>query len=280
MLYVFAKVSCHKGKESEFKARLLQLVKECAHHKGLVDYHLHQNNDEPETFFFYECYASEADFAAHSDSPELNQFKKDVESLIAHFELNTWTSLDKTGSCHSKLSGAELSAMDCLLTRRSVRQFTGEALPQGADTQILKAAMAAPSARNCQSWEFIVVRNKDTFEKMMAVHPYAAMLKGADLAIIVCGNLEKEAAPGFWIQDGSAAIQNSLLAARALGIGSTWCGLHPREERVSAFVELFDLPKHIMPLGLVVFGMPKNLEDFAEADRFDSAKIHNESYGK
>lgn len=164
--------------------------------------------------------------------------------------------------------------MEAIFKRRSVRRYTNQALRSEDITQLLQAAMAAPTARNCQEWEFVVVRDKAMFKKIMAVHPYAKMLAQADCAIVVCGNTKREMAPNYWPADCGAATQNILLAATALGIGSVWLGVYPNEERMTAVSCLLHLPEHIKPLNIISLGMPD--EKLAEVNRFDPAKIHYE----
>jgi nitroreductase len=92
--------------------------------------------------------------------------------------------------------------------------------------------MAAPSARNQQPWEFIVISDADLREKIPSVCPFAQMIVDAPVAILVCGNLKVETAQGYWVIDCAAATQNLLLAAHALGLGAVWTGVYPREERI------------------------------------------------
>ncbi|WP_346667531.1 nitroreductase family protein [uncultured Desulfovibrio sp.] len=75
------------------------------------------------------------------------------------------------------------------------------------------------------------------------------------------------------MQDCAAATQNLMLAARALGIGSVWCGLHPVEDRVAPIRRILGLPEKIVPLSLVVMGYPE--QEFSEADRYQEAKVHH-----
>ena len=94
-----------------------------------------------------------------------------------------------------------------LLTRRSVRQFEKDReIPQSDIDDILKIAMYAPSARNTQPWEFVVVKDKKMRDKIAEVHPYAKFLKDASLAIVVCGDTNQETAPG----DTGLSIPQSL----------------------------------------------------------------------
>lgn len=90
-----------------------------------------------------------------------------------------------------------MNTLEAINKRRSIRKFTGKALTQQQIETLLRAAMLAPTARNAQEWDFVVVRDRATLDKLMAVHPYAHMLSTADCAIIVCGNTQREHAPGY-----------------------------------------------------------------------------------
>lgn len=169
-----------------------------------------------------------------------------------------------------------MKVMEAILKRRSIRQFTDQPIAKDDLTTLLRAAMMAPTARNCQEWEFVVVQNKDTFKKMMHVHPYAKMLEQAACAIVVCGNTQREHAPGYWMADCGAATQNILLAATSLGIGSVWLGVYPNEERMEGLAKLLGLPDYVKPLNIIALGYPNEKKE--DVDRFDPAKIHTEKW--
>ena len=112
--------------------------------------------------------------------------------------------------------------MDTIFQRRSVRKFLEKKISEEDIKRILKAGMAAPSCKASCEWVFVVMRDRERFQKFLEVHPYATALKTADTVILVCAdlNLEKEPGEGWWIQDCSAAMQNMLLEATDLSIGS------------------------------------------------------------
>jgi nitroreductase len=163
-----------------------------------------------------------------------------------------------------------MDAMEAILTRRSIRKYTAEAVPDEWIKDLLQAAMSAPSAGNQQDWHFVVVRNRQMLDDMARVHSHAP-LTGAPLAILVCGDLQRESHKGFWVQDCAAATQNLLLAAHAKGLGAVWCGCYPREERAAGLGKVLGLPEHVMPLALVVIGYPAEHKD--RQDRYDPAKV-------
>src|SRR5690606_2272005 len=98
----------------------------------------------------------------------------------------------------------------------------------------------------------------------------------ASLAVLVCADPRLEIAPGYWVQDCSAATQNLLLAAHDLGLGAVWTGLHPDAKRQQAFRDLLGLPPEIMPLVLVPIGYPA--EQPESEDRFRRDRIHHNGW--
>jgi len=169
-----------------------------------------------------------------------------------------------------------MDTIKAIHTRRSIRRYKDKSIPNETIQKLLAAAMAAPSARNQQPWEYIVITDPDLLERIPTINPYADMAKRAPLAILICGNLEIETSPGYWIIDCAAATQNLLLAAHALGLGAVWTGTYPNEDRMDGYTELFDLPEYILPHSLVVLGYPD--EETPEEDRFLEERIHHNSW--
>lgn len=163
-----------------------------------------------------------------------------------------------------------MDAIEAILTRRSVRKYTAQPVSDELVRELLQAAMSAPSAGNQQDWQFVVVRSRQVLDDMGRIHSHAPV-RGAPLAILVCGDLQRESHKGFWTQDCAAATQNLLLAAHARGLGAVWCGCYPREERAMGLRKLLALPEHIVPLALVVIGYPAEKKE--RQDRYDPAKV-------
>lgn len=167
-----------------------------------------------------------------------------------------------------------------LLTRRSVRQYElGKKISREDIEDILKIAMYAPSARNCQPWEFIVIEDEDLKNQIAEIHPYAKFLKEASAAILVCGNVKEECDAGYWVVDTSAATENLLLAVHGKGLGACWCGVYPNQDRMEALADLLNLPSYLKPNGLIVIGYPKSIPPMAK-DRFKPEKIHYNAFDK
>ena len=165
-----------------------------------------------------------------------------------------------------------MDALEAMLTRRSIRRYTGEPVPDELIQPLLEAAMSAPSAGNEQPWQFIVMTERRLLDEIPAFHPYADMLREAPLAILVCGDVRLERYKGYWVQDCSAATENLLLAAHSMGLGAVWVGVYPKEDRVQRLQKLLNLPAHVIPLALVPIGYPA--ERIPPAHRLDATRIH------
>jgi nitroreductase len=163
-----------------------------------------------------------------------------------------------------------------ILGRRSIRRYEDRPVPEEAVQRLLEAAMAAPSAGNQQSWQFVVISDRDLLSRVPSVHPYSAMVPTAPVAVLVCGDLHLDTHTGYWVQDCSAATQNLLLAAHALGLGAVWLGCYPREERVAGLRSLLGLPEHIVPLALVPIGYPA--ETKPSGSRYDPERVHRNGW--
>ena len=166
--------------------------------------------------------------------------------------------------------------MQNILTRRSIRKFKSNHVTDEMITQILKAAMAAPSAGNKQSWDFIIVKDRQILDSIPEIHPYSKMCNQAPVGILVCGNPDRSDGRGFWVQDCAAASQNILLAANSLGLGSVWIGIYPKNDYVQKFNEKFNLPDNIYPVSFIPIGFPA--EEKPPSDRYDKNKIHHEKW--
>jgi nitroreductase len=169
-----------------------------------------------------------------------------------------------------------MNILETLINRRSIRKYKEKTVPREMILQIIKAGMYAPSARNQQPWQFIIIDQKETMKSIMQVHPYASMLNSASHAIIICGDQSKEISKGYWPVDCSAATQNILIAAHGTGLGAVWLGVYPRDDRMQGIINIMKLPKHIIPFALVPVGYPDEVKQ--TPDRFDENRIHINQY--
>ncbi|MFC1617247.1 nitroreductase family protein [Candidatus Margulisiibacteriota bacterium] len=161
--------------------------------------------------------------------------------------------------------------MNTIYKRRSIRKFTEKKVSENLTRELIKAGMSAPSARNQQPWEFIVIDQQDIKQEVSEIHPNFYIIQGAPTAILVCGNLNREKSPDYWVQDCAATTENILLAITANKLGGVWMGVYPREDRVQGLKEYFNLPDKIIPFSLIAFGYPA--EEKPAHSEFDLERI-------
>ncbi|MEN6519095.1 MAG: nitroreductase family protein [Methanospirillum sp.] len=170
-----------------------------------------------------------------------------------------------------------METIDAIMTRRSVRRFSKEPVDDATVRALLAAAMQAPSAANEQPWQFVVIDDRAALGAIPEFSPYARWARDAPLGILVCADTRSLPFPFFWVQDCSAATQNLLLAAHALGLGAVWTGCYPLEDRVAGFVRHCELPEGVEPVAFIVLGHPA--ETPAPQDRYSAERIHRNLWG-
>ncbi|MCR4914791.1 MAG: nitroreductase family protein [Prevotella sp.] len=199
--------------------------------------------------------------------------------------LSAFAALLVLAACNSREPKAETTVaaegkaiVENIMTRTSIRQYTNQAISTDTIEILLRAGMAAPTAVNKQPWHFVAITSRDKLKELAATNPNARMLEHAPLTIVVCGDMQK-ALEGegrqLWIQDCSAATENILLAAHALGLGAVWTALYPRDDRTRGAIEVLKLPKHIVPLCAIIIGYPAE-----QPEPKDKWKPENVSYNE
>jgi nitroreductase len=163
-----------------------------------------------------------------------------------------------------------------LLTRRSIRKYTGQKIPGSLIEKLIEAAMYAPSAVDKQPWHFIVFSDKDKIGRIIEINRNAWMLNQADVAILICYDENLQHGPGYGPVDCSAATQNLLLAAHASGLGAVWAGVYPRTDRIEGVSDIFNLPSNIKPFSIVSLGYPAEVKNMPS--RFKKERIHYENW--
>ena len=163
--------------------------------------------------------------------------------------------------------------MDTLIEkRRSIRKYqTDKPITKEQLNRLLKAAMMAPSACNSRPWEFIAITKREILDEIVKIHPNASMLKTATAAIIVVAIPKIGKPEGYYPQDCGAATQNILLEAASMGLGTCWCGVYPRDERVASFRKLFNISEPKIPMNVIAIGIPDEAPD--QKGFFEESKI-------
>ena len=179
------------------------------------------------------------------------------------------------------------SALDVIFSRKSVRSYTDEPVTDAQVETMLRAAMAAPTGMNVQPWRFVVVRDQAVKEKLAG--PRGGMIAQAPVVFVVCGETTLMRKPfgqpdaeavetpnGNWTQDCSAAAENLLLAAEAMGLGAVWTAAHPYEDRVAPIREALGLPDNVTPLCVIPCGHPAG--DDQPKDKWKPENVHYDKW--
>lgn len=170
-----------------------------------------------------------------------------------------------------------MEALEAIFKRRSIRNYLDRPVERDKIMTLLKAATSAPTAANCQPWEFIVI---DVPEKLNELKDTLVFAKyNAPVAIVVCGNMDlafKGPGKEMWVQDCSAALQNILIASTSLGLGSVWIGVYPIESNIKPVKKVLNMPEHVEPLGIVLLGYPA--EEKEARHRLDEKRVYWQSY--
>lgn len=159
-----------------------------------------------------------------------------------------------------------------IINRRSIRKYKFKKIDDEKISLLLKAAMYAPSAMNLQPWHFVVINSESVLHETVKSIPHAEMIKQSGNAILVCGDSSQEKNESWLIQNCSAAVQNILLTACDMQLGSCWIAVHGMPDIVNNVVKQFNLPSNIIPIALIAVGYPD--EEVKTEDRFKEEKIH------
>lgn len=179
----------------------------------------------------------------------------------------------KTESESVNITPEQLAAYNNIMTRTSIRSWQDKDVEQEKVEMLLRAGMAAPTAVNRQPWHFVVLNKRESIG-LLATGRGGGMVRKAPLAIVVCGDMNNALegdAREFWVQDASAATENILLAANALGLGAVWTGAYPIGERVDGISKVLDLPANQVPLCVILIGYPA--ENPTPKDKWKPEKV-------
>ena len=167
------------------------------------------------------------------------------------------------------------AVISSIMTRTSIRQYTDDPVTEAQIETLLRAAMAAPTAADARPWQFVVVKERAMLDSIPMHLRQAAPVSRSQVAITICGDMQKAfggEARDYWVEDTSAATENLLLAAHAMGLGAVWCGIYPQSEKVKYMSELLQLPEYIVPMGIVAIGHPA--ESPEPKDKWDAERVH------
>jgi nitroreductase len=167
--------------------------------------------------------------------------------------------------------------LETIYKRRSIRKYKEKPVEKEKLIDLLKAGMAAPTACNNQPWEFVVVDDPDVMEQFHTRMKYGQY--NAPAAFVVCHNPHigrQQSCNRFWVQDCSAAVENILVAAVGLGLGTVWLGVYPNEETIPTVKEIVNLPEQVTPLAVLYVGYPG--EEKESHTKYEERRVHWQVY--
>jgi nitroreductase len=169
-------------------------------------------------------------------------------------------------------------ALSVIHSRKSVRNFTGEAVSKEDLEKIVRAGMAAPTAVNKQPWSFVVVTDRKTLDTLRDELPSAKMLNKAAAAIIVCAIPENahEKKTELAVIDSTCASENILLAVEALRLGAVWTLAYPDNNRMTMIRRTLNIPENIIPVNVIPIGHPAGTDK--PKDKYKPENVHWEKW--
>ena len=164
---------------------------------------------------------------------------------------------------------AKNSVIETIKTRRSVRQFTNEAVSDDAVNEILGSAVWAPSGKNNQPWKFAIIQDAGLKESLASLTHSGSIIRGAPVCIGVFLDHSSVYDRTKDVQAVGACIQNMLLSIHSLGLGGVWLGeILKNKEKVG---DLLGLGGDLELMAVVAFGHPAKRSGTGERDPLEKA---------
>ena len=170
-----------------------------------------------------------------------------------------------------------MELIEIMRCRRSIRKYTGEAVPEEKLQKVLQAGLLAPTSRGKRPWEFYVVKEKETLEKLSRAKWHgSALIAGCDTAIVVFADSELSDA---WVEDSSIALAYMDLMASSQGLGSCWVQMHMRKDENGRDSE--EIVRQIMGVeepfrivGILALGLPAEEKEPYDLEELKWEKVH------
>jgi nitroreductase len=170
------------------------------------------------------------------------------------------------------MESREEIVFNAILARRSIRSFDDTIdVEKEKIIKLLKAAMAAPSACNIQPWDFIVITEIETIEKIKDIIKQYGDYNTKNI-IVICGNNEHIPWKDNGIVDCSAAMENIMIVAPTLGLGTVCIGGFDR----SKIKDILGIPTNVEAIGMLYLGYPKEIK--SPRTKYTEEAIHWEKY--
>jgi len=164
--------------------------------------------------------------------------------------------------------------------RRSVRDFQEKEITDFQIKQILTAAMVAPSGRHACPWEFILVKDPKTKDKLSKLRRYGRFIKDAPIAIVIVG---KEKESNLWVQDCSLAAGHIYLEATNQGLGTCWVNIKDSKtddgkDAEQAVKEILGIPDDLRVLCIMPIGHPRGEVQPHTEEEYRDEIVHREKW--
>jgi nitroreductase len=163
-----------------------------------------------------------------------------------------------------------MDAIEVLKTRRSVRAYRSEPVPRKIIEDVIDCGRLAATAINIQPWEFVVVTQPEMRCRIAETTDHGKFIAEAPACVVVLSQDTK-----YYLEDGSAATENILLAARAHGLGSCWVA-GDKKPYASQICRLIGAPRGYKLVSLIPLGYPA--ENPEQTKRRLSDVVHWEKY--
>lgn len=150
-----------------------------------------------------------------------------------------------------------METLRAIVTRRATMKFKNDGrITESAASDLLRAAMSAPSAGKKKPWHFMLIREEKPIEDLTLLLRERESLRSASLCVVVCADNTEQKHMGQWVLDCAAATENLLLAAHDKGLGAHWVRVFPSKSRMRESTVLLRLPHHVTPFAAVFIGKP------------------------
>lgn len=175
--------------------------------------------------------------------------------------------------------------MQNILSRKSVRSYTGDTIPAVVMENILKAAMSAPTGMDVRPWSFVVLTDKSQYETIFAGNFNMKKFMESGAVVVICADTTVTRPPRdnpdgpavtvddpIWRDDMGACTENLLLAVEAYGLGACWTACYPFPDTMKPVKEALGLPASVVPYAIVPIGYPST--ENTPKDKWDPARVH------
>lgn len=171
--------------------------------------------------------------------------------------------------------------IEAILNRRSVRAYRDTPVSDEQVEEVLKAGFCAPSAHGDAPWHVVVVREQQAKQILASIHKWSRVVTRVPVALVVCVDTTAGMSH-FWIEDASAFLENVLIQAASMGLGTCWIGIQGLKvengDAEQIVREALGLPEHFRVLAMTPLGVPARHPGSHRAD-IPAGRVHYEAFG-